>query len=252
MALKYEFETHLDDPRTTIQHRNIILSKRFLKRIYIEWYTSFVKETQKNPNGKYLEIGSGGGFLKDLLPNVITSDVLLLPHVEMMFSAEKMPFKEEELDGIFMLNVLHHIPHPYLFFREAERILKPGGKIIMVEPANTPLSKFIYQRFHHEPFLPDAGWKFESSGRLSGSNQAIPYIYMMRDRKKFEKEFISLKIESIEVHTAFRFILSGGFSYKNLVPEWTYGFWKLMEKIPGINSLCGMMGTYIVSKRPHF
>lgn len=249
MGLKYEFDTELDDPKTTVKHRDIILSKNFLKRIYIDWYSHFVEEVKKNPNGKYLEIGSGGGFLKDLIPNVITSDILPLPHVELTFSAEKMPFKDGDLDGIFMVNVLHHIPKPYLFFKEAERILKPGGKIIMVEPATTPFSKFIYKNFHHEPFLPKGGWEIASTGPLSGANGAIPYIYMIRDRKKFEQEFPSLKIEKIKYHTAFLYTVSGGVSRKALVPEWSYGFWKAAEKFPGIPQLMGMIGTYVVSKK---
>ena len=250
MALKYEFTTDLDDPQTTVKHRDIILSKNFLKKIYIDWYQNFIDEAKKNPNGKYLEIGSGGGFLKDLLPNVITSDIMPLPHVQMEFSAEKMPFKDGELDGIFMVNVLHHIPRPFMFFKEAERTLKPGGKIIMVEPANTPISRYIYQNFHHEPFLPDGSWEIASTGPLSGANGAIPYIYLIRDRKKFEKEFPSLQIETIKIHTAFLYTVSGGVSRKCLVPEWTYGFWKLAEKFPGIPALSGMIGTYVVSKRP--
>ena len=28
----------LDDPRRTIHHKEIILSKPFLKKLYIEWY----------------------------------------------------------------------------------------------------------------------------------------------------------------------------------------------------------------------
>ncbi len=196
-----------------------------------------------------LEIGSGGGFLKDLLPNVITSDIMPLPHVEMQLSAEKLPFKENELDGIFMVNVLHHIPHPFMFFKEAERTLKKGGKIIMVEPANTLISRFIYKNFHHEPFMPEGGWEIASTGPLSGANGAIPYIYMIRDRKKFEQEFPSLKIEKIKMHTAFLYTVSGGVSRKCLVPEWTYDFWKLAEQFPGIPQLAGMIATYIVSKQ---
>jgi SAM-dependent methyltransferase len=249
MGLKYVFDTDLDDPQTTVKHRDIILAKNFLKRIYILWYQNFVDEVKKNPKGKYLEIGSGGGFLKDLVPNVITSDIMKLPHVDMEFSAEEMPFKDNELDGIFMVNVLHHIPHPHLFFKEAQRTLKPGGKIIMVEPVNTLISRFIYKNFHHEPFLTNGGWEIASTGPLSGANGAIPYIYMIRDRAKFEKEFPLLKIEKIQKHTALLYTVSGGVSRKNLVPEWSFGFWKTMEKFPGIPQLSGMLGTYVVSKK---
>jgi SAM-dependent methyltransferase len=249
MGLKYVFNTDLDDPQTTVKHRDIILAKSFLKRIYVQWYQNFVDEVKKNPSGKYIEIGSGGGFLKDLIPNVITSDIMKLPHVDMEFSAEKMPFKDNELDGIFMVNVLHHIPHPHMFFKEAERTLKPGGKIIMVEPVNTPVSRFIYKHFHHEPFLPDGGWEIASTGPLSGANGAIPYIYMIRDRKKFEKEFPLLRIEKIQKHTALLYTVSGGVSRKNLVPEWSFGFWKAAEKFPGMPWFSGMLGTYVVQKQ---
>ncbi len=249
MPLKYNINTHLDDPQTTIRHREIILSKKFLWKIYVEWYGNFITEVKKNPEGKYLEIGSGGGFLKEMLPNVITSDILPLPHVAMQFSAEKLPFISNELDGIFMVNVLHHIPHPASFFSEAERTLKPGGKIIMIEPANTLLSRFIYKNFHHEPFMPGGEWDIESTGPLSGANGALPYILMIRDRKKFEKEFPGLRIDSINMLTAFLYTVSGGVSRKCLVPEWSYGLWRLIEKIPFVNAICGMMATYIVSKR---
>lgn len=247
--LKYDLDTHLDDPKTSMRHREIMLSKPFLKKIYLAWYQNFIDEAKNNPGGKYLEIGSGGGFLKDLIPHVITSDIMPLPTVDMEFSAEKMPFENNELDGIFMVNVFHHIPHPYMFLKEAERILKPGGKIIMVEPANTPFSRYIYQNFHHEPFAPDGGWEFASSGPLSSSNQALPYIYMIRDREKFGNEFPSLQIEKIKLHTPFLYILSGGVSRKCLVPEWSYGFWKTAEKLPEVSGLFGMFGTYTLSKK---
>lgn len=249
MPIRYNIQTHLDDPQTTIMHREIILSKKFLKKIYLQWYGNFIDEAKRNAGGKYLEIGSGGGFLKELMPNVITSDILPLPHVEMQFSAEKLPYQNSELDGIFMVNVLHHIPHPFNFFKEAERTLKPGGKIIMIEPANTLLSRFIYKKFHHEPFQPEAGWDIASTGPLSGANGALPYILMIRDRKKFEKEFPALQIEAIKLHTAFLYTVSGGVSRKCLVPEWSYGFWKTIENLPFVNTFCAMMATYIVSKK---
>lgn len=62
MEIKYDIDTPLDDPRTSVRHMEIILSKPFLQKIYVEWYQNFVDEVKKNPGGKYLEIGSGGAF----------------------------------------------------------------------------------------------------------------------------------------------------------------------------------------------
>lgn len=242
MPVKYDIVAHLDDHNTSLKHKEIIFSKAFLKKIYEKWYGDFIKVAKQLPPGKLLEIGSGGGFLKDLIPELITSDIMPLDHCEMVFSAELMPFSEKELSGIFMLNVFHHIPKPYLFLKEAERTLVPGGKIVMIEPANSWFGQVIYKIFHHEPFDIKGDWDIKSSGPLSGSNQALPYIYFERDRKKFETEFPTLKIQSIKYHTPFVYLLSGGVSKKALVPIITFTFWNFMEKI--LNPFSRQLGMF--------
>src|ERR1700751_2552215 len=110
--LSYKVKHDIDDPERTVEHGEIIKSKLFLKKIYEYWYDEFKKSWPDIENKKVLEIGSGGGFLKDVMPTVITSDIMPLKIVDKVFSAEDMPFSNEELDGICMLNVFHHIPTP--------------------------------------------------------------------------------------------------------------------------------------------
>src|SRR4051812_10385577 len=116
--LKYKLDFEIDDVRTTLAHREIILHKPFLKKIYEEWYDIFIKSAKKLPSGTLLEIGSGGGFLKEVFPEVITSDIQEISSCDKCLSAESLPFGKEELSGIFMINVLHHIPNPAAFLNE--------------------------------------------------------------------------------------------------------------------------------------
>ena len=212
MFKKYQIDYHLDDPRATLAHREIILQKPFLKKIYQDWYKVFIATARTVNKGKYLEIGSGGGFLKHMFPEVITSDILSLPDVDMVVNAEALPFKADELGCIMMLNVFHHIPHPHLFLKEAQRCLLPGGKIVMVEPANSALGRLIYKNFHHEPFDEKGGREIEPGRPLSHSNQALPYIYFERDLKLFGTEYPQLRIRSVKYHSPFSYIVSGGVS----------------------------------------
>lgn len=247
--LRYKQTYDLDDPRATLAHREIILRKPFLKKLYEDWYSAFSKLAGLFPGGKFIEIGSGGGFLKDVFPEVITSDILPLECCEQVFSAEKMPFGDASVQGIVMLNVFHHIPHPYLFLGEAQRILSKGGKIIMTEPANSAFGRFIYRNFHHEPFEPAGGWEIQSSGPLSGSNQALPYIYFERDREKFEKQFPLLKINRVKYHTPLRYLVSGGVSMKALVPSWSFGFFTGLERLfSPLSRTFGMFATIELEK----
>ena len=229
MFKKYKIDFDLDDPNASLAHRDIILKKPFLKRLYSDWYLIFIIKSKEIKNGKYLEIGSGGGFLKDVFPEVITSDILILPNVDLIFTAEEIPFKENELASIVMLNVFHHIPKPHLFLKEAQRTLIKGGKIIMTEPANSSLARFIYKRFHHEPFDEKGQREIKAGNPLSNSNQALPYIYFERDLDLFKKDFPSLKINSINYHSPFSYIISGGVSRSAMLPFFMYNFVKGIE-----------------------
>jgi SAM-dependent methyltransferase len=229
MFKKYKIDFDLDDPNASLAHRDIILKKPFLKRLYNDWYLIFIIKSKEIKNGKYLEIGSGGGFLKDVFPEVITSDILTLPNVDLIFTAEEIPFKENELASIVMLNVFHHIPKPHLFLKEAQRTLIKGGKIIMTEPANSSLARFIYKRFHHEPFDEKGQREIKAGNPLSNSNQALPYIYFERDLDLFKKDFPSLKINSINYHSPFSYIISGGVSRSAMLPFFMYNFVKRIE-----------------------
>jgi len=229
MFKKYKIDFDLDDPNASLAHRDIILKKPFLKKLYNDWYLIFIIKSKEIKNGKYLEIGSGGGFLKDVFPEVITSDILTLPNVDLIFTAEEIPFKENELASIVMLNVFHHIPKPHLFLKEAQRTLIKGGKIIMTEPANSALARFIYKRFHHEPFDEKGQREIKAGNPLSNSNQALPYIYFERDLDLFKKDFPSLKINSINYHSPFSYIISGGVSRSAMLPFFMYNFVKGIE-----------------------
>jgi SAM-dependent methyltransferase len=251
LDLKHTEKFDIDDPRRTLQHRDIILSKPFLKKLYEEWYAIFKIQAGQVPAGILVELGSGGGFLKEILPGVITSDVLDIPDiVDKIFYAQDMPFGNESVSAIFMTDVFHHIPDSAAFLREANRVLVKGGRIVMSEPANTLWGRFIYKNFHHEPFNPEGDWFIPQSGPMSGSNQALPYIVFERDREKFEKEFPHLKILEIKYHTPMRYLLSGGVSKKQMVPDFTFSILKSLEKFSLIISKhFAMFETIIIEKQ---
>lgn len=220
----------LDDPQTTTLRRRIIREKRFLENIYLEWYSMIVSAL---PPGctQVLELGSGGGFLSEILPRLITSEVFLCPGINVVLDGREIPITSGNLDAIVMVDVLHHISDPRRFFTSAARCVRLGGSIIMIEPWVSPWSRFVYQRLHHEPFLPEVvEWEFPSSGPLSGANSALPWILFERDRSQFEREFLVWKVQEIERFMPLRYLLSGGVSLRSLSPAWSFNFWREIEE----------------------
>jgi SAM-dependent methyltransferase len=239
----------LDKPAATLLHAQIVRNKPFLQKLYTDFYKE-LRQTVSEADRKILvEIGSGGGFIKDVIPNVITSDILELPNVEKVFSATKMPFEDGSVGAFLMMDVLHHITRPKDFFCEAARCLEAYGKIVMIEPANTLWSRFIYGNFHHELFDTQAGWTLEAGGPLSAGNGALPWIIFTRDRRIFEKEYPSLKIVAMWNHTPFRYLLSGGLSYRQLVPSFTYRLVKVIEYLLSpVKNWLAMFQTIVLQK----
>ncbi|MFQ5952911.1 MAG: class I SAM-dependent methyltransferase [Candidatus Omnitrophota bacterium] len=241
----------LDALSTSLLHKRIIQKKPFLRKLYVDFYREFKDSIPDScRNGLLVEIGSGGGFIKEVLPNTITSDMIDLPGLDKKFSALEMPFENNTVDAFFMIDVLHHTKDVRMFFTEVNRCLKKNGKLIMIEPAATMWSRFIYCHFHHERFDPYGGWDQEEAGRLSLANLAIPWIVFYRDRTTFEALFPSLKIRKLKPHTPFRYLISGGLSFRQILPSFTYSIVKAIEIIAApFNEYLGMFLTIEIEKR---
>lgn len=219
----------LDSPKTIGVHKKIIKNKKLLHLLYRSFYQDLVRTTRHN--GVSVELGSGGGFIKEIAPQVITSDIVKGPGIDQVFSAEKTPYPDSSIDTYLMLNVFHHLKDPAKALSEMTRTLKKGGKIIMIEPWNSLWGRFIYTYFHHEDFDTQSGWKAQGKRRMTDANGALPWIIFVRDNKKFRKEFPRLQIRSIRPHTPVRYLVSGGLSGPQLLPTFTYPILVLLEKL---------------------
>ena len=240
----------LDDPRTTERRRQIILAKPFLRKIYAEWYAQIVAALPTRP-GRVLEIGSGGGFLKSLLPELVTSELLAISWVDVVLDARALPFRDGSLRAIVMTNVLHHISEPRRFFAEASRCLGAGGRIICVEPWVSAWAGFVMRRFHHEPFEPRAErWEFDTAGPLTGSNGALPWILFERDRARFLAEFPQCRIEIAHVGMPFRYLLSGGVGSWISAPGWSFGLFRWLDRLVASRTrMFDIFATIVITRR---
>jgi len=221
----------IDDPATTHLRRDILKSKPFLKQIYEEWYRLIVEHLPAD-SGKVVELGSGAGFLSEFAPDLITSEVFHCRGVKLVFDGQQMPFPDGRLRGIVMTNVMHHVPSVRALLQEAVRCLKPGGRIVAIEPWYSPWSHWVYRTLHHEPFDPESKeWSFAGQGALSSANGALPWIIFERDREVFEKEFPELKVTVVEGMMPFRYLVCGGISQRNVMPLFTFPIWRAFERM---------------------
>ena len=175
----------IDSPQTTLLRRRIIREKPFLRKTYEHWYRRIVTALPDG-DGLVVELGSGGGFMSEFIPNLITSDVFEVPGVKTVVDAHALPFADGSLRAIVMTDVLHHIPDVRRFLTEATRCVRVGGAIVMIEPWVTPWAQLVW-RFHHEAFAPQAPtWSIPHGGspalsrnfrRMPARSLDIPSLY---------------------------------------------------------------------------
>lgn len=238
----------MDDPETTVLRREIVRSKPFLRAIYEEWYR-LIMDDLPSGEGRVLELGSGGGFLDEYIEDLVTSEVFAVPGVQALVDGRALPFADESLKAIVMTNVFHHIPDVARFLSEAQRCLRSEGRLIMIEPWNTGWSRFVHQRFHHEPMLTDAvEWSLPGSGPLSSANAALPWIVTTRDRARLEREWPRFRVLRIVPFMPFRYLASGGVSMRSLQPGWSFVAWRRLESLFGMEQRMAVLALIVLHR----
>ena len=134
---------------TLLRHRGVWEQKRSLRRVYNEEFFARLLASWK-AGGTCIEVGAGPGSFKQLLPAVISTDLVCSPWLDVVADAQKLPFRNDSVTNVFGLDVLHHLEAPLTFLQEVERVLVAGGRLVLVEPWITPFSYLVYRCFHQE------------------------------------------------------------------------------------------------------
>ena len=221
---------NVEDRTVTLRNRARLGANQNLLFWYRELYRDQFKDFPNPTELAILEIGSGTSPLKQFFSNVITSDVLDLEYLDLVFDCHDIDkleaIKDQSLDVITLTNVLHHLKNPIAFLNRAAKKLKPDGKVIATEPFFSVLSTPIFKYLHHEPV--DTG-SFEPElkqiqGPLTSANIALPWLIFFRHPDWLEKlsEHYDLERCSVRMFSALSYMLSGGISRKLPIPNWVY------------------------------
>jgi SAM-dependent methyltransferase len=248
-----EMQTETLDGMLT-QHRRIWDQKPTLRAIYSDFHRRLEASC---PPGPLLDIGGGSAHFKDYRPDVTSLDILPFPGIDVVADAHNMPFPDANFSGIVMLDVLHHLQRPMVFLREAARVLKPGGRLAMIEPGISTVSKRFYSRFHQEPVImsadPFAEADVQSGDNPWDSNQAIPTLMFASAaaRAKIEHMVPEIRVRSVKWLSLLAYPLSGGFKQWCLWPSQLVGSALKVEELvlPAVGSTMAFRLFVVVERK---
>jgi SAM-dependent methyltransferase len=228
--MRFETEQRMQDRDQTLRNRSRLQANRNLLLWYRELYRDQFKDVPDLAKLSILEIGSGTSPLKRFYPNIITSDVLDLDYLDLIFDCHEIDkmgaIEDKSLDVITLTNVLHHLKSPIAFLNAAAAKLRHGGKVIATEPFFSLLSTPIWKHLHHEPvdFRIAEPELMEVQGPLSSANQAAPWLIFFRRPDWLERlsERFDIANFSVRPFSAISYMATGGISRKLPVPHFFY------------------------------
>jgi SAM-dependent methyltransferase len=204
-----------------------------LRRVYDEWFELIVSRLSP-VEGPTIELGSGFAPLKERLPELVATDVEETPWTDLVADAQALPFPDASLANLIAFDVVHHLAEPARFLDEVRRTLRPGGRMIALEPYTSVLWTALYRRFHHE--LTDPGVDpFDPDPRLAAEamegNQALPAILFFRRDEELRRRWPELRIVERRRFAFVLYPLTGGFTRRPLAPMALYRPLQALERV---------------------
>src|ERR1044072_9047036 len=89
--------------RRQILHRDVWENKKTIRLLYKDFQRRLLESC---PNGRILDVGGGTAHIKELSADIISTDILSFPGIDVVADAHILPFTSGYFDGVVMLDVL--------------------------------------------------------------------------------------------------------------------------------------------------
>jgi ubiquinone/menaquinone biosynthesis C-methylase UbiE len=148
------------------------------------------------PCESVIEIGGGNALMRSVLKQAcratkyISSDISPTENTDVICDAQDMIFLDGEADLIAAFEVMEHIPDTNMFLSEVNRVLRPGGYIVISVP-------FLYGKHDFQDF-----YRWTSQGLERVINENGMNVLLMKNRGGVFLTIVSLL--SNYIHSKFQ------------------------------------------------
>lgn len=175
------------------------------------------------------------GYIKEVIPDCIRTDLFPNPWIDQVENAYALSFTDQTVSDLILLDVFHHLRYPGTALNEFFRVLQPGGRVIIFDPAISALGMIVYGLLHPEPvaffrpveWLAPAGWSPPEVDYYAAQGNATRIFY----GKEFASNLNNWKQKGLIRFSAISYVASGGYSVLQLYPRSILPFIKSVEAI---------------------
>lgn len=205
-------------------HRNREAWQRrpLLRAVYQDFHQLIASRLCRGLEGLTVELGSGIGSIQQTVPGCITTDLFPNPWLDRQENAYQLSFADHSVANLILFDVWHHLEFPGTALAEFRRVLLPGGRLIVFEPAMGLLGRLVYSLGHHEPvtfhqpvtwFAP-AGFKADAAPYFAAQSRAHRLFIQGEQRE----QLTGWQVIETRPLASLAYLASGGFSKPQLCP----------------------------------
>ena len=233
------------------EHRAVWEKKSGLREYYTtQIFNRMIPEIMDRPT---LQIGTGTGVFSQYYPGMVNSDITDFDCVDVITDVHDLQFDDESFANIVGIDVLHHFAKPGLALRECARVLRPNGRLVLVEPWAGPLGWLFFRFVHHEDCADATNlWEdsFPETKNPMDGNAAIPITILHKQASELRQHVPNFRILRTEPFGCLSFLLTGGFQKIGLpapVIRMSYNLENLMPR--SIMAIIALRAMFVLEKR---
>lgn len=147
------------------------------------------RELIREAKGWVLNLSAGG--TEERFDNVVETEYAIFRHTDVVADAHNLPFGDEVFDAAIVLNAFEHYSNPQQAVAELYRVLKPGGKLLIVTAFMQPLHEGPYHFYNCTRYGLEEWFKTFETERL----EVGPYL-----SPNFTMGWVASEVESALRH----------------------------------------------------
>lgn len=195
--------------------------KPALRAIYKTFHQTIARHLAPLPLPT-VELGSGVADIQLVIPGCIRTDIFPNPWIDQVENAYALSFDSDSLANLILFDVFHHLRYPGTALQEFDRVLVPGGRVILFEPCVSLLGRLVYGMLHPEPlalnqpiqwYAPPAWNPGQIDYYAAQGNASRLFL-----KSKIQQDLSRFRVVATQRYAALSYVASGGYSKPQMYP----------------------------------